>query len=52
MTGGRAVWPVLFFVRMVRLELMPRYLSAVRPCQRLASHGYSGYVHRSISRVF
>ena len=41
MTGGRAVGRVLvlFLVRMVRLELPPRYLSAVGPCQGLASHG-------------
>ena len=53
MTGGRAVGrvPMLFVVRMVRLERLPRYLSAVGPCQGLASHGYSGYVHRGISRV-
>jgi hypothetical protein len=53
MTGGRGVGrvPVLFVVRTVGLELPPRCLSAVGPCQGLASHGYSGYVHRGISRV-
>ncbi len=35
MTGGRAVGrvPVLFVVRSGRLELLPRYLSVVGPCQ-------------------
>jgi hypothetical protein len=53
MTGGRAVGrgPVFFVVRLMRLELPPRYLSAVGPCQGLASHDYSGYVHRGIRRV-
>jgi hypothetical protein len=53
MTGGRAVsrGPVFFVVRLMRLELPPRYLSAVGPSQGLASHDYSGYVHRGICRV-
>jgi hypothetical protein len=53
MTSGRAVGrgPVFFVVRLMRLELPPRYLSAVGPCQGLASHDYSGYVHRGIRRV-
>jgi hypothetical protein len=53
MTGGRAVGrvPVLFAVRLGRLELLPRYLSVVGPCQGLASHGYSGYVDQGIGRV-
>jgi hypothetical protein len=42
---------VLFLVRIGRLELLPRYLGAVGPSQGLASHGYSGYVHRGIRRV-
>jgi hypothetical protein len=54
MAGGRARrrLPVSLAAGcIVRTELLPRYPGVIRPCRGLASHGYSGYVHRGISRV-